>query len=682
MGPKEVFDQARANRERRYRALSDPTNDSEDEVDTDRLPERAIARKLVDSAEPSAGQMPALKGKFRYDVEAIERPSGVIYDEASSTESSIGRSFGRPPFVTHLPTTETPHKQEKPSQNLRYDVDAIERKCGADYDTAGSSSSSLDLPYAVEAIGSKSGATYDTADSSSSSLADGHDRPTEASSPDVRYAIQAAQGLYGTNVDYRRPREPLVQDKAVSMIEEDATVEICVSPRTLTPASTPSLSSTNCFIKGLDDDFQRVPRPYPRAALLPISVERNQAVVKASPEFVADFGEALPFPPVYPISDMADADSESPVSKQSPAAEATFDANLNMKHTAEPLSPQKVNASTEENMKLTTRALTPNKIRASESENRKSTTEALNLSQVNDPGEGDLKSTTQALIPGKSQNNTPAKVPLPNSPYSDCVKLPFRPKYEPAPSSNSPALGKENESEFKPTLKAESPLSSSIPSGINLSPSKGSKKKKKKSPKRKKSLKKLSPDKKEEGARVLAKTSGNVGKGYSYSEMAKGDRQIDALMEDARKASLEIEVDQPAANIETHMETPKEVEKHLRTSSQKKGVWWAQEDEVMGDSEPPSTSAKRTIPPDRYQGQSGEDLPDYEKEAEGYFQTSADAEENGEMVVPDESKVEARVLSATEESEWDDEAQKAVAKHLEKLVKDIQREANRKQGAE
>ena len=89
-------------------------------------------------------------------------------------------------------------------------------------------------------------------------------------------------------------------------------------------------------------------------------------------------------------------------------------------------------------------------------------------------------------------------------------------------------------------LKSDQPTSLAITkSPVPDQTSPVSKTNNKKSAKRKKSLVKLSPStkKKKKEARILAETSGNAGKDYSYSEIVKGDRQLDTLRESIEEVS-------------------------------------------------------------------------------------------------------------------------------------------------
>ena len=347
-----------------------------------------------------------------------------------------------------------------------------------------------------------------------------------------------------------------------------------------------------------------VPSPYP-APPPSSSIEGKLAKAKASADFIVDVYES---PLLRRAVDTTRTgpralDSDHGPDRQ-PVTEDLFDSGMDMKHTAVALTPDKGRVHLEE----------------------------------------DLKMTSQALSHGRVQTLTPAMVPLPPSPYpvSGDFDLPVRLRSQ----LSNPVLinPSQDELEYVHGVEARS-TAANAPAFINPSASTNSKKKKKKLPKRKKPLKQLSPSKKDSHA--PGDPLGNDGQEYSYSQIVSGERQVDTLKEGLKEA-----------NVNAKVETPETAEQHYRTSSQKKGVWWAQENEIIGESEPPYPLLKRAAPlfP-------SEELQGEEESAYGSPGNSAPAS-------PRDTEIEAQDLRAGEP--WDDKAKITVAKHLKQAVENIE----------
>ena len=192
MGSRSAMERARADRNDRYLALlnQDPETASDTETDPDLNLVPSPARTFRHSShksttiglDNSAHESDPPTDKFRFAVEAIERTSGTVYDQStsSSTENldQVSKFFrGDFPYMIEAieRTSGTMYDQSAPSStensnkvstlvrgDLPYMIEAIERTSGTMYDQSASSSTENsnkvstilrgDFPYMVEAI--------------------------------------------------------------------------------------------------------------------------------------------------------------------------------------------------------------------------------------------------------------------------------------------------------------------------------------------------------------------------------------------------------------------------------------------------------------------------------------------------------------------------------------------------
>ena len=605
MGSRNVWDQARADRDSRYFALEAPETDVDSESDSCLELVLCPGKDTVQTSSPSgaiaADSSPhkpkAVRGDLQYAVEAIERSPGKVFDDSSSSETEA--SPQRPDF----------------GGDLHYAVEAIKRPPGTAYDHS-TSSSSIHSPQKSKSL---------------------------ESSPNV--AVKAIRELHGTRSEQQRSDGPPLPGKSEQSAREGLSAQLLEEVKTPlvevdhpaaefgSPSSTDSMFTTESCAVTTHDPLCYAPPPYPSLHMRSSPVGRTLDADEASekPKSGEDDG---------PVSQQKTSTpklhSPTSVLDQSPWSELLFDSDMNMKLTAEPLTPDRSRASA---------AVDPQP-----------------------------KLTNEPLTPNKPQMLTPAEVPLPATPFpaSGTFDLPIRLKGDQSPPDRA-NVPKENQK--SPTMRDEVDHSETPSNPAKLpifdepfSPPRY----KKKSFQRKKSLKKLSLSKKD--ARVLAEASGNSGKQYSWSQIVKGDRQVDTLKESIKdienndkasdgnenKGNNEAKAD---AEIKSDLKVDesKAFEEHQRTSSHKKGVWWAREDEIIGCADPPSPvlERKRLVV-------TGEHLK--KASPEGFAGTQES--------IKSSTDERGAVDGVGAMKPWDDKAKNAVAKHLMSVVYDIEREAN------
>ncbi|KAL8830653.1 MAG: hypothetical protein Q9191_001309 [Dirinaria sp. TL-2023a] len=563
MGPKNVWEQARADRESRYRALTDSETNSDLELEESLTTKSdyRLGQPYSTELESSSRTSELPKSELQYAVEAIDRSPGEISDTSD---------LSRPKPSPYVP------------------------------DFSG------DLHYAVEAIERSPGTLYDVASSSSSSISDVHQNEPQSPSPDIRYAIQAMQGVFGTNVNYLRSGVSFSVDKVNSIHCEERMNAIYDSEGTDDSISLSRPPTRDSYTRDNPDLPPLAAPPYPAPHSLRKLRETNDVVAAENLNLTAAVGDSSL---VKTPAERADTASQALESDhgfdQQPVTGGVFDPNKDMKHTAEPLTFGKGRMPIEEQLEL----------------------------------------TAQADSPGKEQMLTPARVPLPASPYSTSrgFDLPIRLRSQ----LYKPVLDNQSQNGPQKADDVEKPLTDSKPPVFTEPSTSTGKKKKKKSPKRKKSLKKLSPSKKD--SRALVEISGNAEKEYSYSQIANGDRQVDTLKEGFKEAHLGTKAD-----------TPEVAEQRCQTSSPEKGVWWAREDESMGESGSPSSpTLKRALPHNCLEGLREQQESAYNSNANRFSALQ---------------HTEREAMDSTTDGPWDEIDKAAVAEHLRNVVEGITRD--------
>lgn len=466
MGPRNVWNQARADRESRYSALeTDVDSESNSDLDLRRYPAQDPALTFNQSGAVKADSSPdrpsPTKSELQYAVEAIERFPGGVFDESSSSEAELT-----------APRRSVEEPERAPSvESWEHAIAAADRRYEAEYENkilAFNWEAAIppqmpnfqgDLHYAVEAIERKPGITYDRSASSSSVHTPEKPGPKPglfATSPNL------ANGTLRHWCALGLPPPGLMGH--------------------FDNASTDSVSTTESCAVTTHDPLCYVPPPYPsqHSRSSPVGSVRK---LGASEEDICNFQNE---------TSKAGMDPHAAVLDQSPWSDLLFDSAIHMKLTAQPLPPAKVRPSSavDAQLKLTKEPLTPDKLRVL----------------------------------------APAEIPLPDTPFpaSGAFDLPIRLKREESPLKEAEASKKVLDTIHEVDCP-EAPSDAAKPSFFD-EPSTLLKQKKKRSPRRKKSrklLKKLSPSRQEAG--ILAETSGNSDRQYSYSQIVKGDRQVDTL---------------------------------------------------------------------------------------------------------------------------------------------------------
>lgn len=468
MGPRNVWNQARADRESRYSALeTDVDSESDSDLDLRRFPAKDPALTFNQSGAVKTDFSPErpspTKSELQYAVEAIERLPGGVFDESSSSEAELTaprRSVEEP---ERAPLVES-WEHAIAAADRRYEAEHETNILASDWEAAVAAVSPQrpnfqgDLHYAVEAIERKPGITYDHSASSSSVHTPEKPGPKPelfATSPNL------ANGTIRHWCALGLPPPGLMEHFG--------------------NASTDSVSTTESCAVTTHDPLCYVPPPYPsqHSRSSPVGSVKKRG---AGEEDICNFQNE---------TSKAGMDPHAAVLDQSPWSDLLFDSAIHMKLTAQPLPPAQVRPSSavDAQLKLTKEPLTPDKLRVL----------------------------------------APAEIPLPETPFpaSGAFDLPIRLKSEQSPLKVAEAPRKVLDTIHEVNC-SEAPSDAAKPSVFD-EPSTPPQQKKKRSPRRKKSrksLKKLSP---RQEAGILAETSGNLDRQYSYSQIVKGDRQVDTL---------------------------------------------------------------------------------------------------------------------------------------------------------
>jgi len=469
MGPRNVWNQARADRESRYSALeTDVDSESDSDLDLRRFPAKdpALTSNQQGAAKAyfSPDRPSFTKGNLQYAVEAIERLPGKVFDDSSSSEAGV---------IAPRRSLEEPERAPL-AESWELAIAAADRRYEAEHETKQSASDGKvtvaaaspqrpnflgDLHFAVEAIERKPGVAYDNSTSSSSV----HTPEKPGSKPGL---FTSSPNLgNGTLQHWCGLGLPPLGYMGLS-----------------SHASTDSVSTTESCAVTTHDPLCYTPPPYPSQHMRsspPGSVKKR----RAGEEDICDFQNE---------TSKAGMDPHASVLDQSPWSDLLFDSAIHMKLTAQPLSAAK-----------------PRPVSAVDAE---------------------LKLTKEPLTPDKLRMLEPAEIPLPETPFpaSGTSDLPIRLKKDQFPLKEAEASKKDLDI-VDEANHSEAPFNAAKLPAFD-EPSPPPKQKKKRSPRRKKSrksLKKLSPSKQD--ASILAETSGNSKRQYSYSQIVKGDRQVDTL---------------------------------------------------------------------------------------------------------------------------------------------------------
>ena len=469
MGPRNVWNQARADRESRYSALdTDVDTESDSDLDLRRFPAKgptlASNQSGAEKADSSPDTPSPTKSDLQYAVEAIERLPGRAFDGSSSSEAeptAPRRSVKEPKRAPSIESWE----HAIATADRRYEAEHETKTQASDWDAADAAVSPRrpdfhgDLHYAVEAIERKPGTTYDHSAASSSVHT-----PEKPGSKSGLFAMSPSLAN-GTLQHWR-----LLGLPPPGLMDH------------IGNASTDSLSSTESCAVTTHDPLCYVPPPYPSQHMRssPVgSVKKG----RADEEDICNFQDE---------TSKAGMDPHAAILDQTPWSDLLFDRSIQMKLTAQPLPAAKSRASS--------------------------------------MADAELKLTKEPLTPDKLRTLAPADIPLPETPVpvSGAFDLPIRLKKEQSPLKEVEAFRKDLET-IHEVSGSKVPFNAAKQSVFD-EPSTPPKQKKKRSPRRKKSrksLKKLSPSGQE--ARILAETSGNSEKQYSYSQIVKGDRQVDTV---------------------------------------------------------------------------------------------------------------------------------------------------------
>lgn len=616
MGPRSVWNEARADRESRYSALNNLRTDEDTESDSDldltRQSGNAPAHRLIDSraleTKSVLDRAESTSSNVRYAIEAIERSPGKAFDDSTASE-----------------TDASPQRLD-PDSDLHYAIEAIERPSGTVYDDSNPPSSA----HSPEKPTLSTLSLESTAGGNAKWCYTDSEQPGLETSPVPRRIEHALKSL---NVQLlEEPERPPFEAYHCGAMSRSL-------------SSTESLSTTDSCAVTTHDPLCFAPPPYPNLHV------RSSPV--GSPRDTSETSEAAETPnedkslASHDTNKEVKSDPHATALDQSPWSELLFDNDITMKLTAGPLTPEisKKAAKIVDQTKLTKERLSADKPK-----------KPITVSWE------ELKLTQAPLTPDNPQVIEPADVPLPATPFPLIrhYDLPIRLKEEENSIEAARALARNQES---PHFLVDLNETTTPPSTVDaLSPNQSSpEKRKKKSAKRKKSLKKLSPSKKE--ARILAEASGNAGKNYSYSQILKGDRQQDSLRKSFEElAGVEKKGDEVTikgsddgrnSGANSKSIAPPEDDKEPRPSSNKKGVSFAPKDEII---EPPSPVLKQkrsTMINDDY---------DMEIDAEGPAETSTCVSILGEDLMTEE---QAGKL-------WNDKTKAEVARHLMNVVYDLE----------
>ncbi|KAG6997487.1 eukaryotic translation initiation factor 4 gamma [Physcia stellaris] len=567
MGSKSAWDEARADRNHRYSSVTSEELDTASDTDSDpdlklvRSPGRGDRQSFekptaIGSASSSYGSSRPT-GDLRYAVEANERSSGETYDES--------HSFDKP---TAIGSAVSLQGVDRPAGDLRFAVEAIERNSGEIYDQSLASSSEnisqapaligSNLPRTVEAVRRVSNTISENTENRSQVSPDLAEKPVPNAGGIAPLPAKGTDSVYGTGLAH------VAQIMRESKRSSESTVTVETDPflgsgqnrlqekvqRVMTPVpedhastgqanslgiSSPSSSSySDCTNESCalttHDLLCYAPSPWPTVH------------VRTSPS--PEKPHATNLNPCEPNRDMDNVyfDLESQVKhyKQSPWSNLIFDKDINMKHTAEPLTPEAQAGAEETQVKPTAEPL-----------------------------------SVEAADPG------PSTITLPASTFLKCDTnelLRQKEKFDPKPtrSRRRPQTKETSDHEF-PSKEVERDFNAArLPAfgntlpQITYSPPQG----RKAHSKARRSVRHRQP---------LGVGSGNDRKPYTYSQVVKGDTLVPLPL------SLK-EVDE----FNRHLRTVGNSDKENSGAGRGKGVWWAKEDELIGYADPQTPLSQRT----------------------------------------------------------------------------------------
>ena len=568
MGSKSAWDMARADRNHRYSSVTseelDTASDTESDPDLNlvRSPARGDRQSFdkptaIGSASSSFGSNRPT-GDLRYAVEANERISGETYDGSHSFDkpSAIGSAISL-------------HDADRPAGDLRIAVEAIDRNSSDIYDNALAGSSEnigpapalleSDLPHIVQAVERVSNTISEKKENRSPVSPDLLEKPVPSAGGIAPSFAEDTDNVHGTSLAHiaQIMRESKRSSESTETVETDP----FLGPgqdrvqekngRNMTPVpeeshastghtrsvgiSSPSSSSySDCTNESCalttHDLLCYAPSPWPTVH------------VRTSPSPEQPHGTNLN--PREPNRDTDDADSdlESHVKhyNQSPWSNLIFDKDINMKHTAEPLTPEAQAVVEEKQEKPNAEPLS---VEAADPE----------PSTITLPASTFLKCDTNELLRQKENFD-----PKP-------TRHRRRPKTKETSDHEFPS--KEVERDFN---AARLPAFGNTLPQITYSPPQG----RKAHSKARRSVRHKHP---------LGEGSGNDRKPYTYSQVVKGDTFA------SFPPSLR-DVDEVNHRLRT---TVGSLDKENSGAGHGKGVWWAKEDELIGYADPQTPLSKR-----------------------------------------------------------------------------------------
>ena len=655
MGSRAVWNQARADRDSRYFALKVLTADVDSESDSDtelarqsgmmagRRRSNCSATKHETAIRPSCSN----RGDFQYAVEAIERLPGKAFDDSNSSEAR------------------KPSERVESNSDLHYAVESIERSLV----TPSSSSNHFPEEVVPQSL-------------SSNLIVKDIKNPPIVELEQQRLDVADAPGEINQSAS-EGPFARLLQNGKTSLAEAD------YSARCERFSSTDSISTTESCAVTTHDPLCYTPPPYPNLHVRSSPVARPMGADEVSDahRFGADDFVVYHYEP-----SKNGLDPHTPALDQSPWLELLFDSGTNMKLTMEPLTSGKCRASNADDaeLKLTKERLAPDKPHTPIPEPADvplpetplPVSLPLDLPRTSDAVDAELKLTNEPLTLSKPHMPIPepADVPLPEPPFQ--VSCPFdlsvRLKIDQslAEGADVPKGNQDTAKLPEQTDLAEAPSRDAKPAATD-EPSSPSKCKEKAS-RRKKSLKKRLLAAKD--THILEEASGNSEKRYSWSQIVKGDRQVDTLRESIGEVTSGSESMQ-GPNLkddeiirsdrksmgDREIVAPTENEDYP-TDNRKKAVSWAKEDEIIGCADPLSPALKRK----RGSIAMGELLTNANTESSGLTPADLGIHRNAQP-----STLCKDTESWAEIKPWDDEGKAAVVKHLMSVVYDIEREANK-----
>ena len=661
MGSRVVWNQARADRDSRYFALEALTTDVDSESDSDlelarqsgKMAGRRRSKRSPTKDETAIHPPNSNRGDFQCAVEAIERLPGKAFDDSSSSEAG------------------KPSERAESNNDVHYAVEATERSLGTP------SSSSDHFPE--EVVPRSLSSNLVVKETKNPPVVELEQQSLDVADAPGEINQSASEG----------PFARLLQNGKTSLAEADYSAK-CESF-----SSTDSISTTESCAVTTHDPLCYTPPPYPNLHVRssPVACPTDADEAPDAHRFGADDFVVYHYEP-----SKTGLDPHTPVLDQSPWSELLFDSDINMKLTMEPLTPDRRRASNADDaeLKLTKEPLVPDKphTRISEPadvplpETPLPVSLSLDLPRTSESADAELKLTKEPLTPSKPHMPIPepADVPLPETPFqvSRPFDLPFRLKIDQslAEGADMPTENQETVNLSEQNDLAEA-LSGDAKPAVTDGPSSPSKNKKKAS-RRSKALKKRLLAAKD--THILAEASGNSEKRYSWSQIVKGDRQVDILRESIGEVTSgsenmqgtnakDDEVTKSDRKSMGDRETvaPTENEEDHHTDNHKKAVSWAKEDEIIGCADPPSPALKKK----RGSIAMGELLTNASTEGSGLTPADVGIHKNSQP-----STLCKNAESWANIKPWDDEGKAAVAKHLMSVVYDIEREANKEREME